>query len=461
MELRKIHSKKKRNYNVFFAITAAIIIVVWLITTINSFTSNSSSSESLSWAQQLSLRGTIRPNTENSRLFSHIISQDNKIFWLKSSSIDLNNFSGQVDVQGYIINEAEGTSIIEVTVITSTETTPQITKKNSLALGEKWIFIDFKDDTTYEVNLDKSDIIIKQNNEIVLTISNFLCDSKDPAKNCKKFTSPENNTVAPFASTNRNTYYKLPESKNRIVSQNNQDGFFLTPKDDTVLVNLSSYIVFLNKEYIKNNFENKITENCGKIGIKISNLEDLSYINKNWKITISTEWIKEDKSKAICEGEIKIIPELSFATQSAKNAAPISENWAEKNIESETNKPKISADSFTFESWKWFKIIFPNKKIVYQSFFAREDFWILWLKCDTKMNIADIKPKTFLDENPNYIKFNAGISIYICSNSSNNPNLTNNMTQDFIIQKDAKWRIFFIETLERKRKDFAEQIIVQ
>ncbi len=460
MELRKIHSKKKRNYKIFFAITAAFAIVIALITTINSFTTDGTSSETLSWAQQLSLRGTIRPNLENSKVFSHIISQDNKIFWLKSSSIDLNNFSGQVDIQGYIINEVDNTSIIEVTVITSTETTPKITKKNSLSLWEKWLFIDFKDDTTYEVALEKSDIIIKQNNEIVLKISNFLCDQKDPAKNCKKFTNPENNTVQPFASTNRNTYYKLPDSKNRVVSQDNQNWFLLSPKDDTVLVNLSSYIIFLNKEYIKNNFENKITENCEKNDIKISNLDDLTYTNKNGKITITTEWVKTDKSKATCEGEIKIIPELSFSIQSAKNAAPIS-STIETSTEEQKTEQKISPDSFTFESWKWFKIIFPNKKIVYQSFFAREDFWILGLKCDTKMNIAEIKSKTFLDENPNYIKFNGGISIYICTNSSNNENLTNNMTQDFIIQKDSKWRIFFIETLERKRKEFADQIIVQ
>ncbi|HMT27184.1 MAG TPA: hypothetical protein PKD96_02675, partial [Candidatus Absconditabacterales bacterium] len=93
MELRKIHSKKKRNYKIFFAITAAFAIVIALITTINSFTTDGTSSETLSGAQQLSLRGTIRPNLENSKVFSHIISQDNKIFGLKSSSIDLNNFS--------------------------------------------------------------------------------------------------------------------------------------------------------------------------------------------------------------------------------------------------------------------------------------------------------------------------------------------------------------------------------
>lgn len=195
--------------------------------------------------------------------YTHIItSQDGKSFGLKSSSLNLNNFSGSLEVQGTIGEIVKALPVIEVTHIKD-PSHHLVIKNNSYFFTDELLMFDFDQQPAFKVLKSGSNSIEVYFNDTRLTsYERFVCNKVVKAQNCDqmlldiKYAATES-----FSSYVGNDYYRNGTGK-WIAFNGNIFGYMVDPIDDERLLDLSNVINIVDKPFVIKNKMSQMETAC-------------------------------------------------------------------------------------------------------------------------------------------------------------------------------------------------------
>ncbi len=175
---------------------------------------------------------------------------------LKSASVNLNSYSGKVEVVGKVEKFLKLTPILEVTAIKLPES-KLIIKNNSYFFVDDFFVLDFSTQPQLSASKSGAEILVLFDNQPVVSIERFPCSKVLRGKDCTALVEEyARNAKDNFYSLWWYQYFKHTE-KTRVVFEGEYYGFIFKQIDDDMMLNLSNMISLVNKEFV---FKHRIDE---------------------------------------------------------------------------------------------------------------------------------------------------------------------------------------------------------
>lgn len=206
-------------------------------------------------------------NAENNfPLYTHKITnkQGNTIF-LKSSSINLNSYSGKLEIFGEIKDIRKDIPIIEVSALKFADQ-GLIIKNNIYFFVKDLLYLDFWNQPQLSAKKEKKEIQIFYEKQKVSSIERFLCSRVLRQRDCTYLIEDySNNQKENFDSYRWYTYYKHGTGLRTVFDETMFWYVFKDIEEETML-NLSTIIRIVDKKFIISNKRNTIKEACNDKG---------------------------------------------------------------------------------------------------------------------------------------------------------------------------------------------------
>lgn len=471
MYIRKIRNPRSNIIKWWLIAGMVIFIALWVnffsrdtqtSTQDVSLTTWQSSQPSSPWeiGNTIVIQGTIQRNSSVTSSHTHLlITSDNIKYGIQSPSYNFDEFGGKVEIQGTIVSIEKILPIVQVSnikVIQSDMFSFDIKKDFSTLLVNKGLYIIFADSSS-TIAQTQSWIDIKNTAQKTLaSIEIFDCQLAIAEKNCKKLIqSYVQSGYENFSSSNGDVYYRLPNQNIWFISSSDQKQWYrFNVQDEKTMITLSQSFQFLNKDFFIRLISNDISKICFDRSDSMQTLDklDLKYVDKKFTARL----VGKDLNQSVVACNIAI-------NESPKgfDVRMTSFQWADltntQDIVNTTQAPDMN-NVLVYQA-RGYQIIFPSKDIIFQTFFSQEDFGILWLNCDRKINVIAGKNKKLADENPQYIKLNSLIEIFICNAESSQG--LQNISNDKLLYKTINDKHFFIRINNSDWKSFAQSITIQ
>lgn len=413
------------------------------------------------------------------------------VIWLKSKTLNLNNYTNEVYVEGVVEKIYREIPIVLITTIYNIEDynientwedlqTWEISETQEKYLANLWLYFgeDFLTKYSLVNEWDGSALKIKNmETNIIHSIYYFKCNTvSQSSENCEyleNFYSSAARTK--LVDKYGVSYYKDPEVNSRYFSNDSIFGYRINDDDDSFVKDLSTLMVIVNKNFAEKNILPKVWSLCKIDHSSIETVEksELSYKNSNFYYFI--EWLDVNKKRINCE--LKIDPTLSLSAQvidvqfvdNTEDKAWDSEstwniltwvdtqenNWTSTETEkqeayirdSSVEQFPINLDKkLTFTSSRWHSFVFPSSNLAYQWLTASEDFWQVWVNCFSAMNVVKYADKDLVETQWNVI-------IYECTVKNGFDDSDNTL-----IYKNIWDKHFVIKIVDPARVDFANNI---
>lgn len=237
-------------------------------------------------------------NAENNfPLYTHKITnkQGNTIF-LKSSSINLNSYSGKLEIFGEIKDIRKDIPIIEVSALKFADQ-GLIIKNNIYFFVKDLLYLDFWNQPQLSAKKEKKEIQIFYEKQKVSSIERFLCSRVLRQRDCTYLIEDySNNQKENFDSYRWYTYYKHGTGLRTVFDETMFWYVFKDIEEETML-NLSTIIRIVDKKFIISNKRNTIKEACndkGEDNIQIEN--SIVQYDDNNQVHISAKSSKTGKT---------------------------------------------------------------------------------------------------------------------------------------------------------------------
>ncbi len=237
-------------------------------------------------------------NAENNfPLYTHKITnkQGNTIF-LKSSSINLNSYSGKLEIFGEIKDIRKDIPIIEVSALKFIDQ-GLIIKNNIYFFVKDLLYLDFWNQPQLSAKKEKKEIQIFYEKQKVSSIERFLCSRVLRQRDCTYLIEDySNNQKENFDSYRWYTYYKHGTGLRTVFDETMFWYVFKDIEEETML-NLSTIIRIVDKKFIISNKRNTIKEACndkGEDNIQIEN--SIVQYDDNNQVHISAKSSKTGKT---------------------------------------------------------------------------------------------------------------------------------------------------------------------
>lgn len=443
----------------------------------------------LSVWDEVAFSGSISADWDMENYTHSYMSKEYWEIWLKSKNLILNNYSDNVYFEWVVERIYHDMPIVLVTTIYNLENDESESTGDTLEtwdneeiqvkyLPNLWLYFGEEFFKQYSLLNDGDWSILKIKNletNIISSINYFKCDkASQSSENCEYL----NNLYATASSSKLVdkygvSYYKDPEVNSWFFSNDSMFGYKINDEDESLVRNLSTLMVVVNKNFVEKNVLSNVWSLCKVDHSSIEKVEksELSYKNSNFYYLV--EWLDSSKNKINCE--LKVDPTLTLFAQVVSVNIEENKEDAEKHKEDSWNtstwvdtqgkwedlEPEKQAyirdsdveqfpinleKTLTFTSSRGHSFIFPSSKIAYQWRSSSENFWQVWVNCFSAMNVVKYEDKELVETQWNVV-------IYECNvkDSFDDSDKT-------LIYRNVGDKHFVIQINDPARVDFANNI---
>ena len=407
------------------------------------------------------------------------------IIWLKSSKLNLNNFSQDVYFEWIVEKISHEIPIVNVTKIyeiTEDEqeftwddaTTWENAEISNKYLPKLWLYFGEKFFEKYTLvnEWDGSSLKIKNlETNVIYTINYFKCNTSNNSENCNYlnnfYSQSSSNKLVDKYWVN---YYKDPEVNSRFLSNDSTFGFKINDVDETFVKDLSTLMTVVNKNFAEKNVLSNAKSLCTINHSSIENINKSEFIYKDSNFFYNIEWTESNNNIITCS--LKINPALSSYAQIDNIEVINNEEWKNNEWTGETKEPEktdndekwnepaptysrdtdveqfpINLDKkLTFTSSRWHSFVFPSSNLAYQWVNVSEDFWQVGVNCFSAMNVVKYADKELVETQGNVV-------IYECKVKN-----TFDDSDKTLIYKKVWDKDFVIKINDPARVNFANNI---
>jgi hypothetical protein len=195
--------------------------------------------------------------------YTHSIVDDNKdTIGLKSASINLNNYiNQQVELVGVLESVLKTTPILEVQSI-KLANQGLVVYNNKYLFTKDFLYLDFSNQPQLTATRSGNIVEIMYEGKVVAQIERFLCAKIFKNQNCEtlvnEYTTKQKDN---FVSYRGDTYYKHMD-KVWITFDGKLFGYVFKQVDDETMLNLSSMIRLVNKDFLLQSKMDQIQTTC-------------------------------------------------------------------------------------------------------------------------------------------------------------------------------------------------------
>lgn len=297
--------KEKKSKNIWLIIITIIILSFLIVVIILNKTDTKQQSdhfigEKISTIWIMSYDNNYPTNT-------HKLSNSTESFWLKESSINLNNFlDTQIQIEWNISEITNKYPILVISNIKIPSYKLSISN-NRFFYTDKLISFDFSNDTDVYSKKDLWWIVVYYQNEPILYVDTFICNKIIDVQNCDKIKeSYIINPTETFQSALWYTFYRYKE--NSWITFNDDNLWYIfTANNDNDILNLSHSIYIVDSNFILNNKKDFILSGCSNSDTTMTKISQISkWILDDDLIKLNISWTSNSWQKISCKLNINI-----------------------------------------------------------------------------------------------------------------------------------------------------------
>ena len=449
-------------------------------------------SKNLSVWDDVSFSWSIKNDGDMVNYTHSYLSSEYWVIWLKSSKLNLNNYSQNVYFEWIVEKISHEIPIVNVTVIYDLEDVQEDTwdlvetgeneEANDKYLPKLWLYFSNDFFEKYSLINEWDDSLIKIKNletSIIYAINYFKCNSSNNSENCSSLNDFYSQSSSnKFVDKNWVIYYKDWEVNSWFFSSDEVFGYKVNDGDDWFARDLSTLITVVNEKFVEKNVSANISKLCTVWHNSMQAVKESKLVYKNNGFFYYVTWNDASENLIVCELEIN--PSLSSAAQVVSVEVISGEKWdadswdEEKEWETSTwtdtqkwedsepekqetytRDPNVEQfpinleKTLTFTSSRWHSFIFPSSKIAYQWRSSSENFWQVWVNCFSAMNVVKYEEKELVETQWNVV-------IYECTVKN-----TFDDSDDTLIYRQVWDKHFVIQINDPARVDFANNIEIQ
>jgi len=205
-------------------------------------------------------------------VYTHVVqTQDEKKFGIKSSSLNLNNYSWQIEIVGTVDTIIKTLPVIDVTTI-------KIPDKNLIITNNNYFFVDallqfdFSNQIGFRAVKSWEIIEIYFNDLRLLYIERFACNKVTKNQNCDNIVNDLRYAAAEhFSSYLENDFYRY-KSGSRIAFNKDIFAYIFTPINDETILDIANIISIIDFKNITTKKRDEINQNCKNEKEKLTNI---------------------------------------------------------------------------------------------------------------------------------------------------------------------------------------------
>ena len=403
--------------------------------------------------------------------YTHTINTEFWLIWLKSSKINLNNYSKEVSLEWFVEKFYQWIPVVSVSSIYEIdfddemdENTWNIQKKY---LPKLWLYFDENFFEKYSLinEWNWSSIKIKEleSNQII-QLQYFKCDSNSLNENCDKLVqniwwqASQN-----FVDSYGNKYYKQSWLESWFFT-NWTYWYFINELQDSYVKDLSKYIVLVNQKFVEKQVSKNVSKLCVKWDYFLKSISKSELKFQNSKFVYYVDWNNWSEAEISCQLEFDPILSDSAKLLNIEVKWEVSEdskNDTEEKVDSDwwqnvTNwDPNVAQfpinleKKMTFTSSRWHSFVFPSSNLSYKWFDADEDFDQAGVRCYSAMHVVAYTNSWALETDPSVIVYECSMKKWFDDSAQN------------IIYRQAWDRNFVIKIVDPAWVNFANNIEIQ
>lgn len=482
MNMPQNQPKDWSKFTIFITVITTLFIVFIAyknMDNISEFFGSSNTGEVTSWlqiGQQIAMEWVITASGDLINYTHTLQTTSDGIFWLKSKSIDLTIYTGNISVEWTVEKEIEGVYIIEVTNIMGSTGSMTWEMIETGEIVPVWVYLEkagiyfpesFFNEYTLLNSGENREIKIKNsttNKEI--KISYFQCQKWNESEDCAQLKKNFANMTERTVTTNNNDkFIKLAEMNSRFFT-NDLFWYFINDVPAQDVVDLGNHLILPNKDYVNNNLLEQVPTLCvdgdtvlqtpeknnlmiesNKIILKVTGKVNSG--NAECKIIVNPSLPTFGEKLSFYYPELGTFTDEELTTMAATSTTTT--DWNSLQAASDVKQFPINLEkALTYISSKWgYSVIFPSSNISYASYNVQTDLDTKGVNCYTQFNVIKFSDKANLEISPT-------VKIYECKikNWSELPNM-------YATKSLEDGRVFVIEAIDPSRVDFANNIVVE
>ncbi|EKD25598.1 MAG: hypothetical protein ACD_80C00012G0014 [uncultured bacterium (gcode 4)] len=424
--------------------------------------------------QSVSLSGILQANGDLISYTHTLTLSDTTVIGLKSRTLDLSIYTGQINIQWTIEKELNTLYILEVNIVSwtlastwvsgNTWTEALLWSGSGIYIAQAGIYLPAEFGTKYIVLNQWENGVLKVKNIVtdqVISISYFACKKSDPNKNCSQllqniWPSAEKTVSTSYA----NKLYKLEWVTSWFFTNGDFYGYFINDIPEQEVIDVANAFVLPNETYVNDNLLSKIQTLCTDgntsllqvtthaLGMDLNGL----IINLQGPTADGTATCKVfiDPSQAAGGTKLSYIsntPTVSGETGTI-TTSPTPTTPSTSNIDTSVKQFPINLEkTMTFTSNRGYSVIFPSMNIAYESLSADEDLGLPGVRCSTQMNVTKFSDKATLSDDPK-------VRIFSCTIKGTLSDIWNSI----LSKTSANGIQFLIQILDPSWAEFAANI---
>ncbi len=463
---KSLNPKKKWvSYSTFFIILVTVVVLMFILFQKYDNIKNIFSTNTWSLVEVLDSQYTIWQSVNFSwKMFSdwdlisytHTINTlEWEVFGLKSRTIDLGSYNGDIEIYWKIEKIVWDIFIIEVDNISGSV----VSKIENIVstwqyIPQAWIFFDKEFFVSYSIDsISNSNIVVRSlDNNQLIDISYFKCNTANPDQNCRILNDTFSKSADKDFTTSKSvSFYKLQSINSWYFANDIVFWYFINDVPESELIKLSDYIILINRSYVNNYVISNIWNICAKWDIKLENPSyEIKAEGNNLMLYVKWTYISWNVFCDLFLDPLSIwnVVLKEFRLQESKES-PVAQ-WTILDRDPNVKQFPINLENpLEFNSsTRWYKILFPSMNISFAATNVENDFWQLWVNCFTQMNVVSYPNKENININP-------AIKIYEC-------NIKDLFEEsDKMILRTIDDRSFVIEIVDPAWIEFSNNIDIQ
>ena len=363
--------------------------------------------------------------------YTHIIeSNEYWELWIRSQNINLNNYDGEIYLEGIVEKIWQWVAIIKVDTIYSLDMEEELTGNveeeiewsETKYLSNVWLYLDEDFFENYSLINQWSDWVLKikdiETNEII-SLDYFKCDTSISSQNCDRFNDMfSDSSSQEFVDSEWIVYYKQAEVQSWFFSNDSFFGYFANDVEDWVFKGLVKYLTVVNQKFVEENVLENIDVVCWDDGKAMKNIDEHELELKNDWFYLSVEWNDWSKNSLFCELKIdpnlknnaklidlEVLGEIEEDEEKDQEENKDNNEWEDLEIvenfnrDSDVEQFEINLEkTLEFTSRRGHTIVFPSSNIAYAGKSIQEDFDMAWVNCFSVMNVVEYDQKDMVDQ---------------------------------------------------------------
>lgn len=448
---------------IILTFAVALLLFKKFDTITSRFTSSIHESTGFEIGQTVSLSGMIQ-NDGDLITYTHTLTMaDTTIVGIKSRTMDLNLYTGMVDIQGMVEKEYNDIFIVEVQAISwalaaTWSTWTMLWSGSGIYISQAGIYLpaEFGQKYTLLNNGENGELRVQNiATSQIISISYFACKKTDPNKNCSQLKQniwwSAEKTFSTFYGT---TLYKLEWVTSRFFANGENYWYFINDVSEQEVDAVANAFILPNDHYVQTTLLSRIQTLCTDGSTSLMQVSKSTLSMDLNGLVLSIEWPTTDGS-ATCK--VFVDPsqaawgtKISYISNTSTAVSTTTTTTAVSDLDTSVKQFPINLEkTMTFTSNRGYSIVFPSANITYESLNVDESLDLPGVRCSAQMDVTKYADKATLHDAPM-------VSIYTCSIKGTLNNLGNS-----IIQKEAaNWMKFLIRINDAAWVDFATNISI-